>query len=218
MRELKPTGLVLVGFLIICFLFALAQAEPHHGASASLDKLREFQSDPVGHGQVSGGGQLKLAKGTIDIPWATHHLFGSKPFLPDHTPVATITSESLNADRSPDCSRGIAGLQKLSALNAAKQRNLTRGESQGGDPGQEKSNSLNILAHFLKMRENAKTDQNSQSRALIESGNYLSVDVHGIRVQAINTVEGGNAVATSNIVIKPVQTVIYAPEVQERLK
>jgi len=42
--------------------------------------------------------------------------------------------------------------------------------------------------------------------------------VHGISVQAINTVEGGNAVATSNIIINPVQTIICAPEVQEKLK
>lgn len=245
MRQPKPTGLVLVGFLIICFLLGLAQAESYHSASESLNKLKEFQSDPVNHGQAPGGGQLKLAEGTFDFPWATHHISGSKPYLPGRAPEVTIPSESLNEDIFLDRSHEMTGLQKLSALNVVKQRNLIYEESQGGDPGQqEDSNSLNIAvtgkvnasgggnaavgaedaepgdmrALLLKMRDNATTDQVSGSRGLIESGNYLNVDVHGISVQAINTVEGGNAVATSNIIIKPVQTIIYAPEVQERLK
>ena len=244
MRQPKPTGLVLVGFLIICFLLGLAQAESCYSASESLNKLKEFQSDPVNHGQAPGGGQLKLAEGTIDFPWATHHKSGSKPYLPGRAPEVTIPAESLNEDLFLDCSHETTGLQKLSALNAAKQRNLICEESRGGDPGQENSSSLNIAvtgkvnaggggnaavgaedaeprdmrALLLKMRDNATTNQVSGSRGLIESGNYLNVDVHGISVQAINTVEGGNAVATSNIIIKPVQTIIYAPEVQERLK
>ncbi len=244
MRQLKPTGLALVGFLIICFLLGLAQAESYHSASESLHKLKEFQSDPVSHGQAPGGGQLKLAEGTFDFPWATHHISGSKPYLPGRAPVVMIPSELQNEDIFLDRSHEMAGLQKLSALNVAKQRNLIYEESQGGDPGQENSNSLNIAvtgkvnasgggnaavgaedaepgdmrALLLKMRDNATTDQVSGSRGLIDSGNYLNVDVHGISVQAINTVEGGNAVATSNIIIKPVQTIVYAPEVQERLK
>ena len=245
MRQPKPTGLVLVGFLIICFLLGLAQAESHQNASESLNKLKEFQSDPVSHGQVSGGGQLKLADDTLDFPWATHHVSGSKPYLPGRTPEATVPLESQNEDIFLDRSHEAAGLQKLSALNVVRQRNLIYEESQGGDPGrQENSNSLNIAvtgkvdtgggensavgagdaehvnmrALLGKMRDNATTDPLSGSRGLIDSGNYLNIDVHGICVQAFNTVEGGNAVATSNIIIKPVQTIIYAPEVQERLK
>jgi hypothetical protein len=42
--------------------------------------------------------------------------------------------------------------------------------------------------------------------------------VNGITVSAINTVEGGSAVATSNIVIKPVQIIISPSEVEEKLK
>jgi hypothetical protein len=38
-------------------------------------------------------------------------------------------------------------------------------------------------------------------------GNYSNIDVSGIDVKAINTVEGGSAVVTSNIVIEPVQIV-----------
>lgn len=48
--------------------------------------------------------------------------------------------------------------------------------------------------------------------------NNLDIDVHGITVSAVNTVEGGNAVATSNIIIKPVQMIVIPPEVQAKLK
>jgi hypothetical protein len=49
-------------------------------------------------------------------------------------------------------------------------------------------------------------------------GNYLNIDVSGIDVKAINTVQGGSAVATSNIVIKPVQIINCPAEVEEKLK
>jgi hypothetical protein len=49
-------------------------------------------------------------------------------------------------------------------------------------------------------------------------GNYMNIDVSGIDVKAINTVEGGSAVATSNIVIQPVQIINCPPEVEEKLK
>jgi hypothetical protein len=49
-------------------------------------------------------------------------------------------------------------------------------------------------------------------------GNYLNIDVSGISVSAINTMEGGNAVATSNIIIKPVQIIYCTPEVEEKLR
>jgi len=49
-------------------------------------------------------------------------------------------------------------------------------------------------------------------------GNSINIDVSGINVQAINTVEGGSAVATSNIEIQPVQIINCPPEVDEKLK
>ncbi|HNX39749.1 MAG TPA: hypothetical protein PKK11_04135 [Methanothrix sp.] len=48
--------------------------------------------------------------------------------------------------------------------------------------------------------------------------NNLNIDVQGITVSAVNTVEGGSAVATSNIIIKPVQMIIVPPEVEAKLK
>jgi hypothetical protein len=58
----------------------------------------------------------------------------------------------------------------------------------------------------------------SGSLAQQRLGNYMNIDVSGINVQATNTVEGGSAVATSNIEIKPVQIINCPPEVEEKLK
>ena len=58
----------------------------------------------------------------------------------------------------------------------------------------------------------------SGSPAQQRLGNYMNIDVSGINVQATNTVEGGSAVATSNIEIKPLQIINCPPEVDEKLK
>lgn len=60
----------------------------------------------------------------------------------------------------------------------------------------------------------SKTGSPSQQRL----GNYMNIDVSGINIQATNTVKDGSAVATSNIVIKPVQIINCPPEVDEKLK
>jgi hypothetical protein len=49
-------------------------------------------------------------------------------------------------------------------------------------------------------------------------GNNMNIEVSGITVSAINTVEGGSAVANSNIIIKPVQIITVPSEVGEKLK
>jgi hypothetical protein len=46
----------------------------------------------------------------------------------------------------------------------------------------------------------------------------MNIDVSGVDVRAMNTVQGGSAVATSNIIIKPVQIINCPPEVEEKIK
>jgi len=43
------------------------------------------------------------------------------------------------------------------------------------------------------------------------------VDVRDISVSAINTMKGGSAVATSNIIINPVQIIVCPSEVMQKL-
>lgn len=45
-------------------------------------------------------------------------------------------------------------------------------------------------------------------------GNNMIIDVSGISVSAINTVKGGSATATSNIIIRPVQIILCPSEVK----
>jgi hypothetical protein len=61
-------------------------------------------------------------------------------------------------------------------------------------------------------------ESQSGSPAQQRLGNYMNIDVSGINVKAINTVQGGSAVATSNIEIKPVQIITCPPEAEEKLK
>lgn len=70
----------------------------------------------------------------------------------------------------------------------------------------------------IPQRNATAADQKFGSENREPSGNYLGIDVRGISVNAINTMEGGSAVATSNIIINPVQIIDLAPEVEEKLR
>jgi hypothetical protein len=73
---------------------------------------------------------------------------------------------------------------------------------------------------IVSKQHDGPVDYQSQrgSPAQQRLGNYMNIDVSDINVQATNTVEGGSAVATSNIEIKPVQIINVPPEVEEKLK
>ena len=46
----------------------------------------------------------------------------------------------------------------------------------------------------------------------------MNIEVSGITVNAINTVEDGSAVATSNIIIKPVQVIDSSSQASEKVQ
>ena len=48
--------------------------------------------------------------------------------------------------------------------------------------------------------------------------NRLDIKVEGISVQAINTVKGGSAAATSNIIIEPVQIIELSYQAKDKLR
>ena len=62
----------------------------------------------------------------------------------------------------------------------------------------------------------APSDQitNPEGRLL----NRLDINVRGISVRAINTVEGGSATATSNIIIEPVQRIELSSQARDKLR
>jgi hypothetical protein len=116
-----------------------------------------------------------------------------------------------------------ANVQDLSAINSIKQRDLLYNDSQNGSH-QGLVNSQDISVSGKENDKSAYEVANSKwqedgigGRELIHIGNYLSIDVHGISVSAMNTMEGGNAVATSNIIIEPVQVIDCPSEIKVKL-
>jgi hypothetical protein len=137
-----------------------------------------------------------------------------------------------------------AAVQDLTALNTARERNLECDERQGVDGSNGTENSLNLKVIGGGSESGSFRPENGPGDDIEQKvdgvlagggrdgagdlgtragsgqrrpGNYLNVEVRGITVRAINTVEGGSAVATSNIIIKPVQIIAYPSEVEERL-
>ncbi len=70
--------------------------------------------------------------------------------------------------------------------------------------------------HLSEQSVPGENGEKSKNKDLFS--NNLDIDVHGITVSAVNTMEGGSAVATSNIIIKPVQIIFVPSEVDEKLK
>jgi hypothetical protein len=135
----------------------------------------------------------------------------------------------------------------LKVMNAAKERDIIYDGEQYGDPetrgianfldvavtGQEKAKMNwpgerwednyidkivdNALNTSMK-NEEINGQMARRSTQLQPIGNNMFIDVSGISVSAVNTVQGGSAVATSNIIIKPVQIIICPSEVEEKLK
>jgi hypothetical protein len=209
-------------------------------APDSLIKMKEFHSSFVDNQQESKAGTPELFSNTTGFPWAFRMLGPNRPdFMPRSEPVA----ETISLDRDHPEEQ----LQDLKAFNAIQKGDIVYSETQNGSAnssglsnalevcitgkGQDKKEyseyglGVNNLEQFVDNKfhlgpRNGNGDDvlsrgNSGSNL---PGNYMNIDVSGVTVSAINTVEGGSAVATSNIIIKPVQLIIYHPEVEEKLR
>jgi hypothetical protein len=122
-------------------------------------------------------------------------------------------------------------VRDLSAINSLKQRDLLYKDSQDADAsnqgtvnsqnisvsGQGNDKSVDKVAK-MEWREDPIGGRELENNDIRQAGNYLNIDVHDISVSAINTMQGGNAVATSNIIIEPVQIIVCPPEVGVKLK
>lgn len=243
---LKPTGAMLVGIIFICLLQGLAAGDPSLTSADALSKMEEFHSDFIHHQEKSTLGQLQHPENAA--PHAARWALGPECSAPDlHAPDRMQHSQPTSDRKILNGSNPEAWVKDLSAVNAIKQRDLVYGESQfRGSGRQGLVNSMNVRVAGERnrakedwSRERAgdfnieglvdgalgkgmrKKDANgnaSSGRGPKREGNYLNVDVSGISVSAINTVEGGSAVATSNIIIKPVQIIVSPAEVDEKLR
>jgi hypothetical protein len=132
-------------------------------------------------------------------------------------------------------------VQDIEATNTVKQRTIVYDDVQRGD-GVDKGNSMNIEisgngqekqsmmdmdddfgnaiedkvdSAFMSRMNQESRDKTGSTRSQV---NNLNIDVSGISVSAINTVQGGTAIATSNIKIEPVQIIVESSEASEKLK
>ena len=224
-KILEPTGRLLVGAVFICLLISLnvAASEQSPGLPDLQKELKESRSGPFNHNP---------REWLVRPPTTSGLLYG---FSPSEEEIAL--NESHSTEQVSD----------LKVVNSAKERDIIYDGEQYGDPeargianfldvavtGQEKAKKTwpgerweddyideivdNALNSSLKNEE--KNGQMArESTQLQPIGNNLNIDVAGISVSAVNTVQGGSAVATSNIIIKPVQIIICPSEVEEKLK
>jgi len=224
-KILGPTGRLLVGAVFICLLISLnaAAAEQPSNLPDLQKELKESQS---------------CAFNQNHREWLVRQPYASG------LPLGFSPSEELIALNETDSSEQVSD---LTAMNAAKERDITYDGKQYGDAntldlvnsldiavtGQKKAKRIfpnenwddNYIDQIVDkalstgMKDEGKDGQLPRRSAQSQSlGNNLNIDVSGISVSAVNTVSGGSAVATSNIIIKPVQIIICPSEVKEKLK
>ncbi|MDD2755485.1 MAG: hypothetical protein PHS80_08145 [Methanothrix sp.] len=161
-------------------------------------------------------GMLKVGAETINFPWS------SQEDLHVHPDLLGSASRSLKKEEiQMDITNPKENVQDLFAMNSQIQRDVTFKDSQEKDANYEKPvNSQEISVNGIdndELEESIGGEEPDNSK-MHNAGNYLSIDVHDISVSAINTMQGGSALATSNIIIEPVQIIVCPPEVGVKLK
>ncbi|HUS75334.1 MAG TPA: hypothetical protein VMY43_04925 [Methanothrix sp.] len=236
----KPTSLMLVGILFICIFSVPALAEQQSNDLEQLNKFKEHSLYSRHHEMSSDLGILKVGEDIIYLPWY-------RKTLPVCIALSGSVSTSPKKEEIlMDRSNSIATVGDLLAINSLKQRELLYKDSQNGDPnygGLANSQDISVsgkgndnvdkspIKSFaddfeplsdgvtnLEWQEGDIGGREFDNSDIYRAGNYLSVDVHDISVSAINTMEGGSAVATSNIIIEPVQIIYCSSEVEEKLR
>ena len=217
----KSTSALLVGFLLIFFFSGLVVAEQH-----SL-------------------GQLKIGNETIIFPWAMRYIpdiysphsssislsLPTKDDIIMNSTNSTVMVQDLSAINSAkvrdlhynDSQNGDPKYQGVfNTLGISVSGNGNDAVDGWALQGQKNKyiEQLADEARRLGVRQRNATaeDPKFSSEKRDPYGNYLGIDVRGISVRAINTMDGGSAVATSNIIINPVQIIDLAPEVEEKLR
>lgn len=224
----KPTDVMLVGFLFICLCLILEPtlAAQNSTIDGSLNKAKDFRSNFIRHAQITP------SIGNCNPPDLIPH---SSPVKEDVAMNRTNSEQqikdmfAMNAHMQRDIVFDDAqiGDPMKKALNNSLGISISgNGQTPSGDKARMDSGTEE--AGIENMSDNATVSKqhdgpvynqsNTGSQEQPRLGNYMIIDVSGVNVKAINTVQGGSAVATSNIIIKPVQIINCPPEVEEKLK
>jgi hypothetical protein len=244
-KMIGPAGAMLVGttFICLCIMLGLAVAEMPSNLPDLQSRLKESQSLPLNHNLGSYIVPPNNGKDLINLPGSQQHessLQRSGSYL---MPRVLPSEEKIVLNESHSVGR----VSDLKTVNGIKQRDIIYDGSQnGGSEEKDLANFLDVSvtgpdrakndwsskgwdvdniekrvddALDRNMKNESNNDQTSDQHLTSKRlGNNMDVDVSGITVSAINTVEGGSAVATSNIIIKPVQIIVCPSEADEKLK
>jgi len=225
----------------ICLVLMLGMAAGQgSNPGTAIGDIKDFHSNFIHHQEKSPIGQLMLPKDTIYFPWYGREEVGARSPACGGVPPCRPVKEDI-------CMKGShaqSQVQDLRSMNSVKQRDIVYDEVQRGDEeSQDLTNSMdiqvsggakgdqsreeyvffgndieNLVDSALASNMNGAYSGKSVSARGSSFGNNMNIEVSGISVSAINTVEGGSAVANSNIVIKPVQIINVPAEVDEKLK
>lgn len=231
--------LLISAIVCLCLILGIAAGQIPSSCPA-LDSISEFNSNFIQHQQNSPMGQLELPKETIYFPWAGQDNWGLKSSAAGITSSCGPSKKRIHMEGSSSRQQ----VEDLKAVNSVKERDLVYDDVQRGDVrsggqsncmdvqvagGAERSQKWKDHAGFedddveylvdCALTSNPDNPHNGHASAQGRSlGNNLNIEVSGISVSAINTVEGGSAVANSNIIIKPVQIITSPHEVDEKLR
>ncbi len=217
-----PISLALVGIIFLYIYAVSALSVPQLDVNEQLNKFKDNSIHSMRHDKSPDWGVLKAGGETIYFPWHGSSLPG-RPAILKPSSMSPVTEEIIM-----DANNSSANLDDLLVINSVKERDVIERSSQNGDPEDEdQSNALSIDVGGGEGQGDVASDYDSESieaggsgfgRGDIKyAGNYLTVNVHDIKVTAVNSMPDGNAVATSNIIIEPVQTIVVPSEVHQKL-
>jgi len=238
---LRPTGATILVSIFICLCLMGQSAATLPGSTDPLYKVKEFHSKFITHDL-----QLMpfLMQSQFPGKWAQEP--GLKTFPPDLMPSSLPTKQHIAMNNShqvqqvqnmyalntnmrrdivfDDAQSGDPMKNGLkNSMNIVINGNgLGQHKSNGWLEGSSDDNSIeNLVDNAVSSTQHdgpGYYESQSGSSAQQRLGNYMNIDVSGINVKAVNTVQGGSAVATSNIEIKPVQIITCPHEAEEKLK
>ena len=217
-----PISLGLVGIIFICICAGSASSVPQLDVNEQLNKIKDNSIHSMRHDKSPEWGMLEAGGETIYFPWHGSSLPG-RPAIPRPASMSPVREEIIM-----DANNSSAGLDDLLVINSVKERDVIEKSSQNGDPEDGGlSNALSIDVSGGESQGDEASNYDSESNEaggpgfrrgdLKYAGNYLTVNVHDIKVTAVNSMPDGNAVATSNIIIEPVQTIVVPSEVHQKL-
>jgi hypothetical protein len=237
---LRPTSEIILVSIFVCLCLIGQSAATLPGTTDPLYRIKDFHSKFIAHDKNL---MPFLIHPHLSYKWMREP--GLKPSPPDLMPhslpmkqhIAMNNSHSVKQVQDMDAlntnMRRDIVFDEVQSSDPVKDglKNSMNIVINGNGPGQPKSNAWlegssddsieNLVDNAVSSTQHYGPGfygSQSGSSAQQRLGNYMNIDVSGINVKAVNTVQGGSAVATSNIEIKPVQIITCTPEAEEKLK